>query len=151
MLKIFSILYMFTAGLLSAVPAASNDYVIRYLTPQDGLLTGNIRDIAQDSSGVMWFATSNGVISYDGYTVTNFRYRANDPRSLPTNICNDIFVDSRGVVWIATNKGICFYNEDTRGFVKPPGQSVQPPGITPIFAEVDSIPVSYTHLRAHET
>lgn len=44
----------------------SNGNELRYFTTQDGLSDNQIRTIQEDVAGVLWFATGNGITSFDG-------------------------------------------------------------------------------------
>ena len=96
--------------------AGGQDYQFKYLTPQDGLVEGTINDIVQDSSGLMWFATWDGLISYDGYRMQTYKPELNDPNSLSARQVYGLFLDSRDNIWISTFYGICRYNKTKDNF-----------------------------------
>ena len=44
----------------------------KLLRPTDGLANSSVRDIFQDNTGTLWFATGWGVSRYDGQKFNNF-------------------------------------------------------------------------------
>jgi ligand-binding sensor domain-containing protein len=71
----------------------------------------------QDSRGVLWFLTQEGLNKYNGYTLENFRYSASDNSSISSNEVTRITEDSKGVIWISTlGGGLNKYNPINNGF-----------------------------------
>jgi hypothetical protein len=56
------------------------------LSSEDGLSNVQIRGIAQDNHGFMWFTTFDGLNRYDGSSVKVYRHDSNDPYSLSNNL-----------------------------------------------------------------
>lgn len=60
-----------------------------------------VRDVLQDRKGNYWFATWNGIISYDGKVFTNY--------TLKNNLIHfhvvSLFEDSKGNLWFGTARG----------------------------------------------
>ena len=50
----------------AAPPARGQTYPFETLTEKDGLPSSSVYSVAQDSEGVMWFATRSGVVTFDG-------------------------------------------------------------------------------------
>ena len=44
-----------------------------YITVKDGLSSNRVIDVMQDSYGLIWLTSSNGLKKYDGYIFENFR------------------------------------------------------------------------------
>ena len=101
-------------GLLS--PLDGQNHQFRYLTPQEGLEDGAINAMTQDSSGTMWFATFDGLISYDGYSLRTYKSRIGDQKSLTARQVTSLFLDSRDNVWVGTAYGICRYDKVSDDF-----------------------------------
>lgn len=51
---------------------------INHYTTQDGLPTNKVSDIKQDSAGLIWLATWDGLVKFDGYKFTTFKSRPGD-------------------------------------------------------------------------
>ena len=59
----------------------------------------------QDSRGILWFLTQEGLNKYNGYTVENFRYSPSDSSSISSNEGTRITEDNAGNLWISTFGG----------------------------------------------
>lgn len=78
----------------------ANNTVFRHLTPQDGLNDGTINDIVQDNIGLIWMATWDGIMSYDGINIKYYKPVIGDKNSLPAKQCRTLFIDSNGNLWV---------------------------------------------------
>ena len=77
----------------------SADPISRLLTQQ------TVIQIFQDSSGLLWVLTQEGLNKYNGLDLTNYRYAPNDPRSISSNSVTGIAEDREGTIWISTLGG----------------------------------------------
>ena len=68
-----------------------------------GLPSNNISGMAQDSHGLMWIATWNGLCCYDGYQFTTFRTPDDGSAVLTTNRIDKIRIDSVDNIWLFTH------------------------------------------------
>ncbi len=84
---------------VSAAGARAQTYLTRTYNEDDGLPSSFIYDIVQDSRGYMWFATRQGVASYDGYSWEPHT----DAGQLPPRNTGRIRVDARGRIWFLSN------------------------------------------------
>ncbi|MDD5363017.1 MAG: PAS domain S-box protein [Ignavibacteria bacterium] len=84
--------------LLSLIPdiTLSQYYCVQKYNVDNGLKSRIIFDAAQDSSGMIWFATNFGVSVYDGYEFKNFSSKDN----LPQVSYRKVRIDSKGFVWV---------------------------------------------------
>ena len=73
----------------------SQHYFTQNYTEADGLASNMIFDVAQDTSGILWFATRLGVSSYDGNQWTNY----NPTSSHMLSSFAHVMVDERGKLW----------------------------------------------------
>ncbi|MGI9233679.1 MAG: two-component regulator propeller domain-containing protein [Woeseiaceae bacterium] len=97
-------------GLLGASTALSDDFASHpmrfgHLTLEDGLSQSNVLSILQDSEGMMWFGTENGLNSFDGYEFTHYKRERGVPDALSNDFIFDIAEGQDGNLWIATNGG----------------------------------------------
>jgi diguanylate cyclase (GGDEF)-like protein len=76
-----------------------------HITLDDGLSQSNVLSILQDSRGLMWIGTENGLNSYNGYEFEYFRRDRGNPDALGSGFIFDIDEDRNGNLWIATNGG----------------------------------------------
>jgi len=90
-----------------------------HLSVADGLSHSDVRAIAQDHQGFMWFGTwLGGLNRYDGYSFKVYKHDDQDPRSLVSDSVRTLYVDHTGVLWIATmGPGLDRYDRDTDSFI----------------------------------
>ena len=72
---------------------------------EDGLSQSGVLAILQDSQGLMWFGTQDGLNKYDGYDFTIYKYDELDPNSLSDNFILSLYEDKSGTVWVGTESG----------------------------------------------
>jgi ligand-binding sensor domain-containing protein len=86
---------------------------IERLNMEHGLSHNSIRSIFQDSGGMMWFGTENGLNGYDGYD-----FKVYIDKNLPTTQwITAIAEDQAGNLWLGTNtSGILKFNKYTGTF-----------------------------------
>ncbi len=89
-----------------------------HLSSADGLSHSDVRAIAQDRQGFMWFGTwLGGLNRYDGYTFKVYKHDNQDNRSLGSDSIWALYVDRVGVLWVGTVYGLDRYDRDTDSFV----------------------------------
>ncbi len=64
-----------------------------------GLPSNQVLDIMQDRRGLLWFATPDGLASFDGIAFRIFRNEPERPDSIHCNDVQTIFEDSRERIW----------------------------------------------------
>ncbi|MBO6795372.1 MAG: hypothetical protein JJ895_15805 [Balneolaceae bacterium] len=74
---------------------------IQQYTANTGLPSNNIFDIEFDELGFIWFATSDGVVKYDGSSYTSY----DQENGLADPVLFDIFLDKSGTLWASTDQG----------------------------------------------
>lgn len=84
------LILLFPVGKISAQHPSFRHYTI-----EDGLASSDVYQVKQDSRGYIWFATSNGVSRFDGYTFKTFSKK----EGLPDNTVFEIFEDKKGRIW----------------------------------------------------
>ncbi|MCB0741170.1 MAG: hypothetical protein KDB92_09015, partial [Chitinophagaceae bacterium] len=104
MKKRIGILLAFTAMFFCSnrLTAQSANAIFRNITSTEGLPRTSVTSITQDSYGLIWIATWNGVYRYDGKSFTKMSDK--DSRW--------ITADKKGGVWISTtdNDALLYYN-----------------------------------------
>lgn len=93
--------------------------MFRIFTLADGLLRDNVKDILEDKTGILWFATSSGVNRYDGKEITSMIF--NGPIGMDIlpdwwNQVTTITQDTAGNFWFGSTAGITYYNIQTSDF-----------------------------------
>ncbi len=82
----------------------------------DGLASPSVRDVIQDSYGLIWLATGNGVQMYDGNSFRNYKNDMQDPGSLQNNNCYAIIEDNEHNIWVGNDFGLSKFNRKSRKF-----------------------------------
>ena len=76
----------------------------------DGLADKEVYAISQDSSGLLWLATSRGVSTFDGQGFNNF----SQERNFADIKCRAILVDKKNRIWIGTEgDGLKLYDGES--------------------------------------
>lgn len=91
----------------------SQEPYYKSFSTSDGLPSNEIYCINQDSDGLIWIGTDQGVSSYDGKYFTNYDQR----HGLKKLQINKIIKDSHGVLWFSSYYGGVFKFEN--GIFKP--------------------------------
>jgi len=65
-----------------------------------GKLENTLQCIAQDSTGILWFGTQNGLVKYDGRAYHRYLHNPLDSNSLISSYVECIFVDTDNTLWI---------------------------------------------------
>lgn len=77
-----------------------------------------IHRIFQDSEGMMWYGTVNGLCRDDGYQVDVIRSDIHTPGLLRNNTIQSIAEDNKGRIWFGTDQG-AYILDKTNGKVIP--------------------------------
>src|SRR5574341_1796310 len=88
--------------MLAAAPLAWGEQVaVRTYRPVDGLTTGYIAAIHQDSRGYLWVGTGDGLSRFDGRRFVRYGTR----EGLPSPAITSIAEDRAGGLWVASYHG----------------------------------------------
>lgn len=107
---------MFGLPSTSAASVNLSNYSFKHVKQSEIEAIGYINAIAQDATGFMWFAGSNGLARYDGYTLKFYRYDEHQRGSLSHSYVYSLLLDSHGRFWVGTREGLNLYNPDTDTF-----------------------------------
>ena len=97
---------LFVLAFLLSISLKAKNYDTSNLTNNDGLSNSSINTIFQDSDGLLWFGTWDGLDAYNG---REFKVNKPDPGNLQTisnNIIRDVVEERKNILWIATDRGI---------------------------------------------
>ncbi|MDR1005215.1 MAG: response regulator [Prevotellaceae bacterium] len=92
----------------------------RLFTTDNELSCSLINKIYEDTHGIIWIATEDGLNRYDGAKFTVFKHRTADPHSLLSNYVRTLYEDSRGRLWVGTLTGLQYYDRATEQFYNVP-------------------------------
>lgn len=101
----FNFIFQVVLILFSITILAQNASQIDVLTTEDGLMFRDVRSIAQDSTGLMWFGTSQGLNRYDGYNFKVYNSDTKNPNFIEEELftAEMIFDDSGNILWFMAN------------------------------------------------
>ncbi len=91
----------------------------RIFTTADGLARDTVKDIFEDESGTLWFATGAGVSHYDGETFNTITMNGPMGRQILPDWWGRITAiaqDTAGNFWFGSEAGITYYNLKTSDF-----------------------------------
>lgn len=83
----------------------------RNLSAKDGLSCNQVYDIIQDRQGYIWFATSNGLSRYDGYSFLNYNMLGGaNMKPIQASLGHVKYDDANGFLWATTtgNQVACY-------------------------------------------
>jgi diguanylate cyclase (GGDEF)-like protein len=114
----FALQYATASGAKGTPLYQANNLSIYFnqLSSAQGLSHSSVRTIEQDQQGFIWIGTQDGLNRYDGLSVRQYNYTANDPLSLANNWISAIHSDADGRLWVASKDGINLYQSETDGF-----------------------------------
>ncbi len=72
----------------------------------DGLSQTSVNVISQDSMGLIWIGTTEGLNRYDGEQFETFFNVPNDDSSISHDYISAIIEDGQGDIWIGTDNGL---------------------------------------------
>jgi len=82
-----------------------------------GLSSNVVNEVIQDQYGLIWIATFDGLIKYDGKNYTIFKKEALNPASLVNDAVWTIYEDNEGYLWIGTDGGLDRFDRASQSFV----------------------------------
>ena len=91
----------------------------KLFTTDQHLSSSLINNIYEDSKGMIWVATEDGLNRYDGAKFTIYKHDPNNENSLAHNYVCTLFEDSRGNLLIGSYGGVQLYDPDTDTFSPP--------------------------------
>lgn len=87
-----------------------------YISVAEGLVSPTVNAVMQDSFGLIWIGTSNGLQKYDGYRFETFKNVSGKPTSLQNNYVWSLLEDANHDIWIGNGKGVSKYNRKKNEF-----------------------------------
>lgn len=85
---------------------AQGGFTCHTLNNRNGLSHNSVTCFRQDSEGLMWVGTWDGLNLFDSDIFRIWRYDPEDPNTISNNIIRDIQEQRPGIIWVATDYGI---------------------------------------------
>jgi signal transduction histidine kinase/ligand-binding sensor domain-containing protein/DNA-binding response OmpR family regulator len=92
----------------------------KLFTADNELSSSMINALYQDSNGIIWMATEDGLNCYDGAKFTSYRNDPDDPYSLANNHVRVVHEDPRGRLFVGGLSGLQLYDRTTDRFLPVP-------------------------------
>lgn len=70
-------------------------------TDENGLPDNFVRWAYQDRDGILWFGSSNGLIKYNGYSISKYSQGSKDSTALSGNFIHTAYEDRQGRLWVS--------------------------------------------------
>jgi two-component sensor histidine kinase/ligand-binding sensor domain-containing protein len=100
---------------------------IKKYSTNEGLPSGQIGDVVEDTSGYIWLSTYSGLIRYDGYQSKVY----GTDKGFRNTLIYDLFVDAGGRLWVSNQEAGVAYLEGDSAFYPPE------------LSKLDSLTVTY--------
>ena len=115
-LKLFIFLF-FAFAIVHIKASVSDKYLINNITSTNGLSNSAVLTIFQDSDGLMWFGTYDGLNCYDSKTMAVFRSKSpyNEDFTFKSNIIHKICQADNQCLWVKTFLGVARFFLDKKG------------------------------------
>jgi len=98
------------------IVAQQSNIKFDHLTIKDGLSQSDVRSITQDTKGLMWFGTQDGLNVYNGFDFQHFSHDLLDSTSISNSYIHEVYEDSNGLLWIGTENGLNIFDRGTYRF-----------------------------------
>jgi signal transduction histidine kinase/ligand-binding sensor domain-containing protein/CheY-like chemotaxis protein len=121
---------LLTASVLAWTQPAPQSVRFDALTISDGLISGSVSGIVQDSAGFVWLSTQAGLNRYDGYDMLSFVNDPFDSNSLSNNLIQSTFLDDDGTLWLGTYGGLDHFDPRTETFTSYRNESENPDSLS---------------------
>ena len=95
-------------ALLASVSLAGQHFTFDHFGLTNGLSHLSVRAVAQDRTGLLWIATSNGIFRFDGHRFRRFGVG----EGLTEHSVESVFVDRGGGVYAGSSSGISVFRDD---------------------------------------
>ena len=80
------------------------------ITTKDGLISDRVSNFYEDSKGLIWIATQNGISKYDGKEILNYYPSKDSTTRINDNDINSIIEDNEGKFWIGTRGNLFHFD-----------------------------------------
>lgn len=111
-------LVCFAFFLAIALTSGGQSYDVDYITNQDGLSNSSVIKVFQDSEGIMWFGTWDGLNAWNSRDMRSWKSSKDDPNSISSNVVRDITEDSGGNIWVCTDRGVDLFDRKSATFTR---------------------------------
>ena len=110
----------FVCGLVArALCSHAQQFGFTQYTPKEGLAQSQVRCIAQDAEGYLWFGTLGGVSRFDGHAFVNYALQ----EGLPDAQVNAVLSAKDGTVWLGAGGSLMAFRGKQTSIIELPGEA----------------------------
>ena len=109
-------LYTLLAFIFFSLTIHAQDYALRHYDESSGLSHHHATRILQDSSGMMWVATYNGLNRFDGYRFVTFKAEEEDEMNMPSDRIRRIRLTKDNNIQCLIDDSVVLFNTHTCRF-----------------------------------
>ena len=117
-------IYTLLICLLFSVTTQAQEYSLRYYDESNGLSHHHSSRVLQDSTGMMWIATYNGLDRFDGYRFVTFKAEEADEMNMPSDRMRRIRLREDNNILCLIDDSVVLFNTQTCRFESLPAQQV---------------------------
>lgn len=99
--------------------ARAQQFGFSQYTPKEGLAQSQVRCIAQDAEGHLWFGTLGGVSRFDGHGFQNYALQ----EGLPDAQVNAVLCAKDGTVWLGAGGSLMAFRGKRTSIIELPGEA----------------------------
>jgi signal transduction histidine kinase/ligand-binding sensor domain-containing protein len=96
--------------------SAQQQYRFMSYNVSQGLSQNSVHCIFQDSDGILWLGTQDGLNSFDGLAFKAYKHNPKDTTTISDQFVLGIGEDAKGFIWAETRSGFNRFNKQTGQF-----------------------------------
>jgi ligand-binding sensor domain-containing protein/two-component sensor histidine kinase len=104
---------------MSGLSLRAQQFGFTQYTPKEGLAQSQVRAIAQDAEGYLWFGTLGGVSRFDGHAFVNYALQ----EGLPDAQVNAVLCAKDGTVWLGAGGSLMAFRGKQTSIIDLPGEA----------------------------
>ena len=108
--------YTLCTFILFSLALQAQDYALRHYDESDGLSHHHATRVLQDSTGMIWVATYNGLNRFDGYRFVTFKAEAEDEMNIPSDRIRRIRLTEDNNILCLIDDSVVLFNTHTCRF-----------------------------------
>lgn len=112
------LLLIIVTGYFIPVKIAAQQRRFENISSKQGLSQNTVNCILQDSEGLLWFGTQNGLNCWDGYNFKIYRFNRNDTNSIPDNFILSLVENTGGFIAVGTRNGFACFDKQSGVFTR---------------------------------